>query len=124
MNLQDIRDYCLKKSGKITEDFPFDEEVLVFRVFGKIFLLTNINQHPLRLNLKSDPEQAIEWRELYEVVQPGYHMNKKHWNTITLDGSIPRRVILQMIDHSFEQVVQGLKRSDRLKIQRSLRTIR
>ena len=124
MNLESIRTYCLAKPGKVTEDFPFDEEVLVFRVYGKIFLLTSINDRPLALNLKSDPEQAIEWREQYESVRPGYHMNKKHWNTVTMDGSIPRHELLKMVDHSFDQVVRGLKKSDRKKLESSINTAR
>ena len=121
MNLDAIRSYCLSKPGEVSEDFPFDEEVLVFRVFGKIFLLTSMNQRPLALNLKCDPEQAIAWREQYESVQPGYHMNKKRWNTVTVDGTIPRGQLLMMIDHSYEQVVRGLKKSDKKKIERSMK---
>jgi len=120
VTLNAIRQYCLKKPGKIKEDFPFDEEVLVLRVNGKIFLLTSLYDRPLAVNLKADPEQAIEWREQYEAVQPGYHMNKKHWNTVTLDGSIPRQTVLKMIDHSFEQVVKGLKKPEREKILKRL----
>jgi len=116
VNLETIRAYCLKKPGKITEGFPFGEDVLVFKLNGKIFLLVLVDEQPLALNLKCDPEQAIEWREQYEAVQPGYHMNKKHWNTVTLDGSIPRQEVLRMIDHSYEQVVKGLKKSDREKL--------
>ncbi len=119
MNLESIRTYCLAKPGKVTEDFPFDEETLVFRVSGKIFLLTSMNDRPLALNLKCNPEQAIEWREQYEAVQPGYHMNKRHWNTVTLDGRIPRDKLLSMIDHSFGEVVRGLKKSERQKIKKS-----
>ena len=119
MTLDRIREYCLSKPGKITEGLPFGEDVLVFRVYGKIFLLTSINDRPLALNLKSDPEQAVEWREQYEAVQPGYHMNKKHWNTVTLDGSIPRNELLTMIDHSYLQVVNGLPKSLRTKLQKN-----
>jgi predicted DNA-binding protein (MmcQ/YjbR family) len=119
VNLESIRTYCLAKPGKVTEDFPFDEETLVFRVSGKIFLLTSMNDRPLALNLKCNPEQAIEWREQYEAVQPGYHMNKRHWNTVTLDGRIPRDKLLSMIDHSFGEVVRGLKKSERQKIKKS-----
>lgn len=120
MNLETIREYCLKKPGKITEEFPFDDEVLVFKVKGKIFLLTNINERPLSMNLKCDPELAVEWREQYEAVEPGYHMNKKHWNTVTLDGTIPRNEILKMIDHSYEQVVKGLKMSEQTRLSKAM----
>ncbi len=116
MNLKTIRTYCLKKKGKITEDFPFDEETLVIKVHGKYFLLTGIADQPLRINLKCDPKLALELREEYEAVQPGYHMNKKHWNTVILDGTIPTPHVLKMIDHSYELVVKGLPRSLRAKL--------
>lgn len=115
VTLDQIRKYCLKKKGDITEEFPFDDEALAFKVKGKIFLLMNITQHPIRINVKCDPERAIELRERYEAVQPGYHMNKKHWNTATIDGSISAKEIFEMIDHSFDRVVRGLKKADREK---------
>lgn len=116
MNIETIREYCLKKKGKISEGFPFGEDVLVFKVNGKIFLLALLDEHPLQMNLKCDPELAIELRERYEAVKPGYHMNKTHWNTVVLDGSILSKEIFKMIDHSYEQVVKGLKKSEREKI--------
>jgi predicted DNA-binding protein (MmcQ/YjbR family) len=106
-----VREYCLKKSGKITEGFPFGEGVLVFKVNQKIFLLLLLDVHPQSMNLKCDPERAIELRERYEAVQPGYHMNKKHWNTIVLDGSIPPREIRAMIDHSYDLVSGNSKKA-------------
>jgi len=105
---EDVRKYCLGKKGKITEGFPFGEDALVFEVNGKVFLLLMIDDRPLSVNLKCDPVFAIELRERYEAVRPGYHMNKKHWNTVTLDGSIPPLEIRKMIDHSYELVVRGL----------------
>ncbi|HSW53757.1 MAG TPA: MmcQ/YjbR family DNA-binding protein, partial [Ignavibacteriaceae bacterium] len=90
MNIEQIREYCLKKRG-VTEEFPFDEETLVFKVMGKIFLLASLESIPLQINLKCNPENAVEIREEYEAVQPGYHMNKKHWNTISIDGSVPAK---------------------------------
>ena len=113
LSIETIREYCLSKEGKITEEFPFGEAALVFKVEGKMFLLTMLDRRPLSINLKADPEYAIELRERYESVRPGYHMNKKHWNTITLDDNIPTKVVLQMIDHSFEQVVSGLPKKKR-----------
>ncbi len=113
MNLETIRKYCLKKKGKITEEFPFGEDVLVYKVNGKIFLLIRLNIHPLTMNLKCDPVRALELREQYESIQPGYHMNKKLWNTIVLDGTIPSKLILEMIDHSYDEVVKGLKTKER-----------
>jgi predicted DNA-binding protein (MmcQ/YjbR family) len=115
VNLEAIRTYCLKKEGKIIEDFPFDEFVLVFKVNGKIFILIMTEAHPLTINLKCDPERAIELREKYEAVAPGYHMNKKHWNTLTLDGTIPPRDIFAMIDHSYDLVAKRSKASTRKK---------
>ncbi|MCW8803385.1 MAG: MmcQ/YjbR family DNA-binding protein [Ignavibacteriaceae bacterium] len=111
MNIEQIREYCLKKKG-VTEEFPFDEETLVFKVMGKMFLLASLDSIPLQFNLKCEPEKAIELREEYEAVQPGYHMNKKHWNTIIIDGSIPARNIHEWIDDSYNLVVKGLKKSD------------
>jgi predicted DNA-binding protein (MmcQ/YjbR family) len=108
INIEEIRNYCLKKKGPITEEFPFGEDVLVFKVHGKIFLLTRIEHLPLSINLKCDPEYAIELRERYESVQPGFHMHKTRWNTVIIDGSIPSSEILKMIDHSYEQVLLGL----------------
>ncbi len=127
MDIESLRSYCLKKKGKITEEFPFDEETLVFKVNGKVFLLMNINERPLSVNLKCEPGLALELRERYDAVQPGYHMNKKHWNTVTIDGSIPPGEVWRMIDLSYEAVVGGLKKADRdilLKgLKRSARSI-
>jgi predicted DNA-binding protein (MmcQ/YjbR family) len=111
MNADAIREYCLKKKGKITEGFPFGEGVLVFKVEGKMFLLMNLDEHPVTMNVKCDPELAVDLRERYEAVRPGYHMNKVHWNTVVLDASIPSSEILKMIDHSYEQIVRGMKKS-------------
>ncbi|MBL7960478.1 MmcQ/YjbR family DNA-binding protein, partial [bacterium] len=88
---------------------------LVFRVMGKIFLLVGIDPAEF-INLKADPEKAIEWRELYDGVRPGYHMNKKHWNSVYLDGSVPDKEILSMIDHSYELIVQSLKKAEKEKL--------
>ncbi|MDH3252806.1 MAG: MmcQ/YjbR family DNA-binding protein [Ignavibacteria bacterium] len=113
MDIEAIRTYCLKKPGHITEETPFGDAVLVFKVQGKMFLLANLSQFPLTINLKSEPSRAIELRERYDAVRPGYHMNKKHWNTVTLDGSLPAPVVRQMIDESYAGVVNVLKRSAR-----------
>ncbi len=112
LELEEIRLYCLQKPG-VTEDFPFDENTLVFRVLGKIFLLTNLTNSPTRINLKCDPERALELREQHASVIPGYHMNKKHWNTITIDGSVDRSLIFEWIDHSYELVAKGLTKAQR-----------
>lgn len=117
MNIEQIREYCLKKKC-VTEEFPFDEETLVFKVLGKIFILASLNSIPLQINLKCDPEKAIELREEYEAVQPGYHMNKKHWNTIIIDGSIPNKKILEWIDHSYNLVAKGLRKTDQERLKK------
>ncbi len=110
MNLETLRQYCLKKEDT-SEDFPFDEETLVFRVFGKIFALTSIYDRPLTVNLKCDPELAMELREQYDEVRPGYHMNKKHWNTVMLDGGLSSKVIYSMVDHSYDLVKMGSRKT-------------
>ena len=111
MNIEDLREYCLKKK-EVTESFPFDETTLVFKVKNKIFALTDI-ENPLSINLKCDPEEAIELRERYTAVKPGYHMNKKLWNTIDIDGSIDEELILKWIDDSYRLIVEKLPKKDR-----------
>jgi len=106
MNLEEIRTYCLGKKG-VTEGFPFDEFTLVFKVGGKMFALLNL-ENPHSVNLKCDPEKAVILREQYPAVLPGYHMNKKYWNTVMLDGSIPPGLIREWIDHSWDEVVKSL----------------
>ena len=108
MNIEEYREYCLSFPG-VTEEFPFDEKVLVFKVMGKIFSLTNIDLFK-SVNLKCNPEWAEELREEYIGIVPGYHMNKKHWNTVMIDGSIPAAKIIELIDHSYELVVEKLPR--------------
>ena len=115
MNIEQIREQCIKKKG-VTEEFPFDEETLDFKVSGKIFLLASLESIPLQVNLKCDPEKAVELREEYESVQPGYHMNKKHWNTIIIDGSVSIRKIFEWIDDSYDLVLPGLKKSELKKL--------
>ena len=115
MDIEQIREYCLKKRG-VTEEFPFDEETLVFKVLDKMFLLASLETIPLQINLKCNPEEAVELREEYEAVQPGYHMNKKHWITVIIDRSIQSKMILRWIDESYELVVSGLKKSNKNKL--------
>ena len=109
MRFETVRDYCLRKKDA-TEDFPFGETTLVFRVDGKMFALVGLDERPFWINLKCDPERAVELREMYEGVRPGYHMNKRHWNTVVLDGTIPLKEIYSMIDHSYELVVTGKRK--------------
>ena len=103
MNIEEFRDYCLAKSGA-TEGTPFGEETLVFKVGGKIFAIASLDDLPARVNLKCDPERALDLRDRYQEVQPGYHMNKKHWNTIELGGRIPNAEMRALIDHSYALV--------------------
>ncbi len=117
LSLEAIRRYSSQKGRKITEDFPFDEETLVLKVAGKSFLFTDITQDPVRINLKCDPDRALDLRSKYDAVLPGYHMNKKHWNTVILDGSIPDNEIMDMIDHSYDLVVGGLTKSRRAGVE-------
>lgn len=115
MHVEALREYCLKKPG-ISEDFPFGEEVLVFRVLGKIFLLVPVSSRPLQFNAKCDPERAIELRERYDCVQPGYHMNKKHWNTIIVDGSVSDALLKEWVDHSYELIRDSLPKKEQEKL--------
>ena len=110
MDVERYRIYCLSKKG-VTEDFPFDEVTLVFKVMGKMFALTKLDRIPFSVNLKCSPEKTLELRESYSEVQPGYHMSKKHWNTINFTGSIQNELLLELIDHSYDLVVQGLTKN-------------
>ncbi len=110
--LDKIYTYCTAKAG-VTEGFPFGEETLVLKVGGKIFALMGVDAQPLRINLKSDPLEAIQLRERYEGVAPGYHMNKTHWNTVTVGLDVPPDVLFGMIDRSWELVYESLPRKAR-----------
>jgi predicted DNA-binding protein (MmcQ/YjbR family) len=99
MDIESIRDHCIRKADT-TESFPFGDDTLVFKRNGKIFALVNLDGD-LSINLKCEPSFALELRERYPAVQPGYHMNKKHWNTIYFDGSVPDKEIFSWIDHSY-----------------------
>lgn len=103
MNIETLRDYCLSKAGS-EETFPFGKDTLVFKVKGKMFLLTSIAQQPLQFNVKCDPEKAIELREQYSCIIPGYHMNKKYWNTIVVDGTLSNSELKELIDESYNLV--------------------
>ena len=108
MNIEEIRLYCLAKKG-VTEEFPFDNDTLVFKVAGKIFLLTSLTFTPIRVNLKMDTELVGEYRDKYADVQPGYHMNKKHWNTVMVDGTLSLKLLQEMIDDSYNLVGEKRK---------------
>lgn len=109
MNIEELRDYCLSLN-EVTECFPFDEVTLVFKVAGKMFLLTNLDG-PLSINIKCNPKTAIHHREQYLAVTPGYHMNKKHWNTVMLDNSIPDSIIKEWIHQSYLLVIKTLPKN-------------
>ena len=106
MNIESLREYCLSKPG-VEETLPFGPTTLVYKVGGKVFLLTGLDDEQLSFNVKCDPELAIELREQYPCVQPGYHMNKKHWNTIVVDGSISTKQLKEWIDHSYDLVIKN-----------------
>ena len=107
MHVENIRTYCLAKPA-VRESFPFDEHTLVFKVAGKMFALFSLEKHPLQINLKCEPEKAIDLRERFHSVIPGYHMNKQHWNTLIIDGELPKKLIEDLIDHSYDLVVSKL----------------
>lgn len=109
MNIETFRSYCLSHKG-VTEEFPFGEDTLVYKVMGKMFALTGI-EHFESINLKVDPEKGIELRERYPAVQPGYHMNKKHWITVLMDGSISDKLLRLWIDDSYDLVAAGLTKT-------------
>ena len=107
MNIEALREYCLSKQG-VEETLPFGPDTLVYKVAGKVFLLTGLDEETLKFNVKCDPEKAVELREQYSCVTPGFHMNKKHWNTIIVDGSVPSRLLKEWIDHSYDLVLESL----------------
>ncbi|MDQ3535602.1 MAG: MmcQ/YjbR family DNA-binding protein [Bacteroidota bacterium] len=118
MNIEQYREYCISKPG-VTEEFPFDENTLVFKVLGKMFSLTDVDLFN-SINLKCDPDEAVLLREQYPAVQPGYHMNKKHWNTIIMDGSIPDQIIFTWIDNSYDLVYKALPLSKKKLLKKPL----
>jgi predicted DNA-binding protein (MmcQ/YjbR family) len=115
MNIETFREYCLSKPAA-TEGTPFGPDNIVFKVEGKMFALAALDEVPPAVNLKCDPDLALELRDRYVQVRPGYHMNKKHWNTVELDGVIPEAEIKKMIDHSYDLVVQSLPNARREKL--------
>jgi len=117
MDLETLRKYCLEKTYT-TEEFPFGETTLVFKVSGKIFLLIGLENHPLQFNVKCDPDLAVELRETYSSVIPAFHMNKKHWNTVIINGQLHSKQIREMIDASYDLVVRSLPLKERKKIEK------
>lgn len=111
MTIDEMQAHCASKPG-VSWDTPFGPDVLVLRVAGKIFMLAPLDD-PGTINLKCDPERAIELRERYDGIVPGYHMNKRHWNTVDVTGSVPRKLLLELIDHSYELVRASLPKKVR-----------
>lgn len=111
MDIESLRAYCLAKKS-VTEGFPFGESTLVFKVKGKMFLAAALDGPQLQFNAKCDPERAIELREEFSAIRPGYHMNKRLWNTVIVDGSLPQKLLKQMIDESYRLVVGSLPKKD------------
>jgi predicted DNA-binding protein (MmcQ/YjbR family) len=110
MDLAQFRKYCLSKP-RATEGTPFGPDVLVFKVSGKMFALAALDEVPTTVNLKCDPDLALQLRDRYEQVTPGYHMNKRHWNSVEIEGGIPDRELRKMIDHSYDLVARSLPKS-------------
>lgn len=118
MDIEQLRQYCLSKPAA-EETLPFGPDTLVYKIGGKVFLLCSLNAEGLRFNVKCDPDLAVEIREQYSAVQPGYHMNKKHWNTIYADGSIPVKQLKEWIDHSYNLVRESLPAKTRLLLKKT-----
>jgi predicted DNA-binding protein (MmcQ/YjbR family) len=111
----ELRDHCLSFAGAV-EEFPFRPELSVFKVSGKVFALAPLEDRPLRVSLKCEPALAEQLRATYSAIRPGYHLNKRHWNTVNVDGSLPDRLVLDMVEDSYDLVLAGLPK----KVQRAL----
>ncbi|MCX5437254.1 MULTISPECIES: MmcQ/YjbR family DNA-binding protein [unclassified Streptomyces] len=116
MTPQELRTLCLSFNAAV-EEFPFNPDTSVFKVLGKLFALTNLDARPLTVNLKCDPEDAVRLRAEHDAVVPGWHMNKRHWNTVTV-GELPDRMVRELVEDSYDLVVAGLPRAERLKLDR------
>lgn len=120
MNIQQLYEFCLSKKA-VTEHFPFDEDTLVFKVGGKMFCLTSLKEWEKgtpALNLKGDPDRNLELRAEYEAINPGFHMSKSHWNTVDFNKDVPDKIILQLINESYDLVYKGLTRKVRDEIEK------
>lgn len=115
MFLEELRTYCLAKPG-VTEHFPFDNRTLVFKVMNKMFALCDVEDFD-SVNLKCDPEQAIDLRERYDAVKPGYHMNKQHWNTVSINSDVPDNMLFELTDHSYDLIVASLPKKIRNELE-------
>ena len=118
MTPQELRALCLSFNAAV-EEVPFNPDTSVFKVLGKLFALTNLDARPLSVNLKCDPEDAVRLRAEHPgLIVPGYHMNKRHWNTVTVDGELPDRLVRELVEDSYDLVVAGLPRAERLRLDR------
>ena len=121
MHIEQLRDYCIAKKG-VTEHFPFDDVTLVFKVMNKMFALTGLDsweKGETKVNLKCDPDKSLELRGEYKSINPGWHMNKKHWNTVTLNNDVSDDFAFELIDHSYDLIVKGLTK----KLQEELKSM-
>ena len=114
MNIEEIREYCVNKK-EVTESFPFDKVTLVFKVANKMFALMSLDGE-LKISLKCEPERAIELRESHKAIIPAWHMNKKHWNTVQIDGTLANELIYELIDHSYELIVNKLTKTKKKEL--------
>ncbi|MEU0333048.1 MmcQ/YjbR family DNA-binding protein [Streptomyces sp. NPDC006193] len=118
MTPRELRAFCLSFEAAV-EDFPFGPQISVFKVLGRMFALTDLDARPLTVNLKCDPEDAVRLRGEHQgLIVPGYHMNKRHWNTVTADGALPDRLVKELVEDSYDLVVAGLPRAQRLRLDR------
>ncbi|GGZ72239.1 MmcQ/YjbR family DNA-binding protein [Streptomyces echinoruber] len=118
MTPPELRALCLSFAAAV-EDFPFRPEISVFKVCGRLFALSDLHARPLRVTLKCDPEDAVRLRAQHpDLIVPGYHMNKRHWNTVTVDGGLPDRLVRELVEDSYDLVVAGLPRAERLRLDR------
>ncbi|QEU94456.1 MmcQ/YjbR family DNA-binding protein [Streptomyces kanamyceticus] len=117
MTPDELRTFCLSFNDAV-EEFPFTPETSVFKVAGKLFALTALDRRPLTVNLKCDPEMAVQLRAAHPEIVPGWHMNKRHWNTVTVDAGLPDRHVRELIEDSYDLVVAGLPRAERLRLDR------
>jgi predicted DNA-binding protein (MmcQ/YjbR family) len=115
MDASDLRGWCLRQPGAI-EDFPFGPEHSVFKVAGKMFALSTLERTPLEVSVKCEPELAVGLRESYPAIRPGYHLNKRHWNTVTLDGSLPDQLVRDLVEDSYDLVVSALPKRVRAQL--------
>ncbi|WP_328538870.1 MmcQ/YjbR family DNA-binding protein [Streptomyces sp. NBC_00344] len=116
MTPQELRSFCLEFNAA-TEEFPFNPEVSVFKVCGKVFALTHLDGDPLTVSLKCDPDEAVRLRAAHRAIVPGWHLNKRHWNTVTV-GQVPDRLVRELIEDSYDLVVAGLPKAERLRLDR------